>query len=331
MSEEVRMKAIVQDEYGEAVDVLRLEEIDIPRIGDEEVLIRVQAAGVERGAWHLMAGVPYLVRLAGFGLRAPKNRVRGLDASGIVEKVGGRVTRLRPGDEVFGIAESSFAEYARAKEEKILRKPANLSFEQAAVLPISGITALQAVRSHGKVKPGESVLVIGASGGVGTFAVQIAKAEGAEVTGVCSAAKADLVRGIGADHVIDYQSEDFVEGGPRFDVVLDIAGNASLARLRRAMTPNGRLVIIGGEEGGRWLGGNDRQLRAMLLSPFVSQKLGAFVSPEKREDLQTLLDLVEAGKVTPVIDRSFSLAETASAIDHMQNGSVRGKVVITVG
>jgi len=330
VGEEKRMKAIVQDEYGEAADVLRLEEIEIPRIGDDEVLIRVQAAGVERGAWHLMAGLPYLVRFAGFGLRAPKNRVRGLDAAGIVEKVGDSVTRLRPGDEVFGIAESSFAEYACAREEKLLPKPANLSFEQAAVLPVSGITAVQAVRDHGKVQPGESVLVIGASGGVRTFAVQIAKAEGAEVTGVCSAAKADLVRGIGADHVIDYESQDFAEGGPRFDVILDIAGNASLARLRRAMTPKGRLVIIGGEAGGRWLGGTDRQLRAMMLSPFVSQKLGAFVSPEKREDLLALLELVESGSVVPVIDRSFALAETAAAIEHMQNGSVRGKVVIKV-
>jgi NADPH:quinone reductase-like Zn-dependent oxidoreductase len=298
------MKAVVQDRYGSA-DVLELREIDKPVVGEDDVLVRVHAAGVDQGVWHLMAGLPYVIRLAGFGLRAPKNPVRGYDAAGRVESVGEKVTRFRPGDEVFGTCRGSFAEYARARADWLAPKPANLSFAQAAAVPVSGYAALQAVRDHGKVRPGQRVLITGAGGGVGTFAVQLAKAYGAEVTGVANTTKTDLVRAIGADHVIDYTREDFTDGRNRYDVILDIAGNRSLSHLRRALAAEGTLVIVGGEGGGRWLGGNDRQLRALVLSPFVRQKLGTFVSKERKEDLETLRELLEAGKITSVVDRTF--------------------------
>jgi NADPH:quinone reductase-like Zn-dependent oxidoreductase len=271
------MKAIVGDTYG-TTDVLRLRDIDTPEIADDEVLLRVRAAGVDRGVWHVMTGLPYPIRLAGYGLRAPKTPVPGMDVAGVVEAVGDDVTRFQPGDEVFGIGKGTFAEYARAPERKLAPKPASLSFERAAVVAISGSTALQAVRDHGKVRPGQKVLIIGASGGVGTYAVQIAKSFGAEVTGVSSTTKVDFVQSIGADHVIDYTREDFAAAGQRYDVILDIGGNASLSRLRQVLAPRGTLVITGGETGGRWLGGTDRQLRALLLSRFVDQKLGTFVS-----------------------------------------------------
>src|SRR5829696_7736702 len=271
------MKAIFRDVYG-SPDVLQLRDVDKPEIGDDDVRLRVHAAGVGRDVWHVMTGLPYPIRLAGYGLRAPKNPVIGSDLAGVVEAVGKDVSRFRPGDEVFGIGKGSYAEYARAPEDKLAPKPANLTFEQAAVLAIMGSTALQALRDQGKVEPGQEVLIIGASGGVGTYAVQIAKAFGAEVTGVCSTAKVEMVRSIGADHVIDYTQEDFAEGEQRYDLILDIGGNSSLARLRRALTPEGTLVIVGGEGGGRWLGGTDRQIRALVLSPFVSQKLGTFVN-----------------------------------------------------
>ena len=271
------MKAIVQDTYG-STDVLRLRDIDQPEIAADEVLVRVHAAGVDRGVWHLMTGMPYPIRLAGYGLRAPKTPVPGSDLAGVVEAAGSGVTRFRPGDEVFGIGKGTFAEYARAREDQLAPKPANLTFEQAAAVAISGVTALQAVRDHGRVRPGQEVLVIGASGGVGTFAVQLAKICGAEVTAVCSTTKMDLVRSLGADHVVDYTRDNFAAGEQRYDVILDIGGNATLSRLRRALTPRGTLVIVGGETGGRWLGGYDRQLRALLLSPFVGQPLGTFVS-----------------------------------------------------
>jgi NADPH:quinone reductase-like Zn-dependent oxidoreductase len=325
------MKAIVQDEYGEAEDVLRLEEIDRPGIGDREVLLRVHAAGLDRGVWHLMAGLPYLVRIAGYGLRSPKNGIPGLDVAGRVEQVGGEVTTLKPGDEVYGIADGSFAEYACAREDKLSLRPENLTPERAAAVPVSALTALQGLRDHGKVRPGQKVLVIGASGGVGSFAVQIAKALGAEVTGVCSGSKVDLVRSLGADQVIDYTREDFTQGGERYDVILDIGGNSPLSRLRSALTPKGRLVIVGGEAGGRWLGGIDRQLRALALSPFVSHKLTTFVSSENSTDLKAVSELIESGKVTPVIDRTFPLGEVPDAIGYMQKGRARGKVVIEVG
>jgi NADPH:quinone reductase-like Zn-dependent oxidoreductase len=323
------MKAIVQDTYGPP-DVLQLREIDMPTIGGDEVLVRVHAAGVDQGVWHLMAGLPYLIRIAGFGLRAPKNPVRGYDVAGRVEAVGENVTRFQPGDEVFGTCRGSFAEYASAQDDRLAPKPANLSFEQAAAVPISGYAALQAVRDQGKVRPGQRVLIIGAGGGVGTFAVQLAKAYGAEVTGVSSTSKTDLVRSIGADHVIDYTQEDFADGRNRYDVILDIAGNRSLSHLRRALAPEGTLVIVGGEGGGRWLGGNDRQLRAQVLSPFVRQKLGTFISKERKEDLEELRELLEAGKVIPVLDRTFALSEVPEAIRYLRDGRAQGKVVITV-
>jgi NADPH:quinone reductase-like Zn-dependent oxidoreductase len=323
------MRAIVQDTYGSA-DVLELRDIDKPVVGDDEVLVRVHAAGVDQGVWHVMAGLPYPIRLAGYGLRAPKTPVAGADVAGVVEAIGNDVTAFKPGDEVFGIAKGAYAEYTRAPEDKLAAKPANLTFEQAAVVAVSGLPALQALRDHGKVRPGQRVLIIGASGGVGTYAVQLAKAFGAEVTGVCSTAKVDMVRSIGADHVIDYTHDDFAEGQQRYQLILDIGGNASLSRLRRALTPKGTLVIVGGETGGRWLGGTDRQLRALLLSRFVGQKLHTFVSRENREDMIVLKDLIEAGKITPVIDRTYPLSEAPEAIRYMREGKARGKVVITV-
>jgi NADPH:quinone reductase-like Zn-dependent oxidoreductase len=323
------VKAIVHNSYGSA-DLLELRDIDKPDIGHDEVLVRVHAAGVDRGVWHIMRGLPYAIRLAGYGLRAPKTRVLGADLAGVVEAVGSEVTRFRSGDEVFGIGKGSYAEYVRAPENKLAPKPANLSFEQAAVVAISGLTALQGLRDHGKVEPGQTVLIGGASGGVGTYAVQIAKAFGAEVTGVCSAAKADMVRSLGADHVIDYAQDDFADAGQRYDVILDIGGNPSLSRLRRALTPKGTLVIAGGETDGRWLGGTDRQLRALVLSLFVPQKLGTFVCRENHEDMVVLKDLIEAGKVTPVVDRTYPLPEAPEAIRYLEQGRARGKVVIAV-
>ena len=323
------MKAIVRDTYG-SVGVLELRDIDKPEIGDDEVLVRVRAAGVDQGVWHVMTGLPYPIRLAGYGLRGPKTPVLGADVAGVVEAVGKDVTRFQPGDEVFGIAKGSYAQYARARADRLAPKPANLSLEQAAVVAISGLTALQAVRDHGRVESGQKVLVIGASGGVGTYAVQLAKAFGAEVTGVCSTTKVDIVRSIGADHVIDYTRDDFAAGEQRYDVVVDIGGNSSLSRLRRALTRKGTLVIAGGETDGRWLGGSDRQVRALLLSPFVGQKLGTFVSRENHEDMIVLKELIQAGKITPVIDRTYPLSEVSAAIRYMREGRARGKLVITV-
>lgn len=322
------MKAIVQDTYG-STDVLRLEEIGKPVPKDGEVLTRVHAAGVDPGVWHLMTGRPYLVRAMGFGFRAPKVRVRGRDVAGTVEAVGPHVTRFKPGDEVFGIAEGSFAEYVAAREDKLAPKPANITFEQAAATPISGLTALQGIRDVGKVQRGQKVLIIGAAGGVGTFAVQVAKAFSAEVTGVCSTSKADLVRSIGADHVIDYTREDFADGMQQYDLILDTAGRRSLSTLRRALTAKGILVIVGGEGGGPVLGGFDRQIFwAPLMTLFVGQTLRPLVSKETIEDLLALKQLIEAGKVTPVIDRTFALSEAPQAIRYLAEGGARGKVVI---
>jgi len=324
------MKAIVQDTYG-APDVLELRDIDKPVPKDNEVLVRVRAAGVDAGVWHLMTGLPYLVRLLGYGLRKPKARVRGRDVAGRVEAVGENVTRFQPGDEVFGICEGSFAEYACARQDKSAPKPATLTFEQAAAVPISALTALQGLRDKGRVQPGQKVLIIGAAGGVGSFAVQLAKAFGAHVTGVCSTTKADLVRSIGADDVIDYTRDDFADGARHYDLILDTAGNRSLSHLRRALTPRGTLVIVGGEGGGRWLGGFQRQiLWAPMLSLFVRQKLRGLTSKERKEDLQVLRELLEAGKVTPVIDRTYPLREAPEAIRYWEQGHARGKVVITV-
>ena len=323
------MRAVVQDVYGDTGDVLRTAEIARPQPGAGEVLVRVAAAGVDRGVWHLMAGKPYAARLA-FGLRAPRNPVRGREFAGRVEAVGDGVTAVRPGDEVFGMGEGTFAEYAVAKEKKVAPRPGGLTAVQAAALTISATTALQAVRDHGRVAAGQTVLVIGASGGVGSFAVQIAKAYGAEVTGVSSAAKADLVRGLGADAVVDHAVGNGLEvGSAVFDVVLDIGGNRPVRQLRKVLAPHGRLVIVGGEGGGRWLG-IGRQLRAAALSPFVGQKLGFFVASENAADLVVLTELVESGKLAPAVDRTFPLTEAPAAVDYMTDGRARGKVVVEV-
>jgi NADPH:quinone reductase-like Zn-dependent oxidoreductase len=298
-------------------------------VGDGDVLVRVHAAGVDQGVWHMMAGLPYLIRIAGFGLRAPKNPVRGYDVAGHVEAVGEKVTRFQPGDEVFGTCRGSFAEYAIARPDRLASKPNNVSFEQAAATPISGYAALQAVRDHGKVEAGQQVLIIGAGGGVGTFAVQLAKAYGAEVTGVCSTAKTELVRSIGADHVIDYTRDDPVDGHKLYNVILDIAGNRSLSKLRRGLTSRGTLVIVGGEDSGNLLGVS-RQLRAAALSPFVHQKLGTFISKEREEDLQELRTLLESGTITPVVDKTFPLTDVPDAIRYLKEGRARGKIVITI-
>jgi NADPH:quinone reductase-like Zn-dependent oxidoreductase len=325
------MKAIVQDRYGSA-DVLELRDIDRPSIGDDEVLVQVRAAGVDPGVWHLMTGAPYLIRAMGFGLRKPKVIVRGRDLAGVVEAVGAGVTRFRPGDEVYGTCESgSFAEYAGAPQGRLAVKPAGISFEQAAVTPISAVTALQAVRDCGRVQPGHQVMVIGAAGGVGSFATQIAKAYGAQVTGVCSSAKADLVRSLGAADVIDYTRDEIDRDGPRYDVVIDTAGNRPLRLLRRALTARGTLVLVGGEHGGgRVLGGFDRQLRAPLVSMFVGQRLRALIAKEHAEDLDAVSQLIDSGTVTPVIDRAYALAAAPEAIRYLAKGHAAGKVVVTI-
>ncbi|WP_284746448.1 NAD(P)-dependent alcohol dehydrogenase [Amycolatopsis sp. RTGN1] len=321
------MKAIVQDRYG-SPDVLEFRDLGRPSPGAGEVLVRVHAAGVDPGVWHLTTGHPYLLRLLGFGLRRPKPPVRGLDFAGTVEEVGDGVTRVRPGDEVFGVCEGAFAEYAVAKQHLVAAKPARLSFEQAAAVLVSGGTALQALRDVGRVQAGQRVLVIGAAGGIGTFAVQLAKASGAEVTGVCSTAKTDLVRTLGAEHVVDYTREDFA--GRRYDLIVDTAGLRSLSTLRRSLTPRGTLVIVGGENGRRWLGGIQRVFRAALLNPFVRQRLCGLVSRVRGADLDDLRDLIEAGKLTPVLDRTYPLADAAAALGHLHEGRAAGKVVLTV-
>ncbi len=323
------MKAIVGATYG-STEVLDFREVDVPAIAADEVLVRVHAAGVDRGVWHLLTGLPYPVRFAGYGVRAPKFPVPGMDLAGVVEAVGDRVTRFVPGDEVFGIGKGAYAEYARAPEAKLAHKPANLSFEQAAAVGISGSTALQGLRDRGRVGPGQKVLVIGASGGVGSFAVQLAKAFGAEVTGVCRTAKAQRVREWGADHVIDYTEEDFAKGQQRFDIILDIGGNRSLSDLRGVLTEKGTLVLVGGETGGRWLGGYDRMLRAPLLSRFVSQTLGTLACSENSADLEVLAGMIEAGQLTPAIDRTYPLIEAGEAIEYLAAGRACGKVVITI-
>ena len=329
MPPQQRMQAIVQHEYGSA-DVLRVAEIDRPTIRPDEVLIRVHAAGLDRGTWHLMAGMPYLFRLMGPGVRKPKNPVLGLDVAGTVAAVGADVTRFAVGDEVFGISRGSFAQYAAAREDKLAHKPANLSFNQAAVVAISGLTALQSLLDVGRLEAGQRVLIVGASGGVGTYAVQIAKACGAEVTGVCSTAKVDLVRSIGADHVIDYTRADFASGPQRYDLILDIGGNSSLSRLRRALAPSGTLVLVGGEDGDRWTGGMGRQLQAVVLSPFVRQRLTMKIAKENYADLERLAGLIEAGKLTPTVDKTYPLDQTPDAMRHLQAGQARGKIVIAV-
>ena len=322
------MYAIVQDRYGSA-DVLDAREVDRPTPGEGEVVVRVAAAGVDRGVWHLMTGLPYLTRIA-FGLRRPRNPVPGMDLAGIVETVGDGVTRFAEGDRVFGIGRGTFAEYARASQDKLAAAPHNIDLTAAAALAVSGSTALQAVEDHGQVRQGQTVLVLGASGGVGSYAVQIAVALGAEVTGVASGDKLDLVRSLGARHATDYRSGDPLDGATRYDVIIDTGGNRKIRDLRRALTPKGTLVIVGGENGGRWLGGIDRQLRAKLTSAFTRQRLTTFVAAEDASHLERLTDLVENGHVNPVIDRRFPLAEAADAIRHLESGQARGKIVIQV-
>ena len=323
------MRAIVRDRYGSA-DVLRLADVNLPEIGDEDVLVRVRAAGLDRGAWHIMAGLPYLIRIAGYGVRKPRTAGLGSEVAGVVEAVGANVTQLRPGEAVFGTCRAAFAQYASARPDELAPMPANLSVEQAAAVPVSGTTALQALRDHGRVRTGQRVLIIGASGGVGTFAVQIAKALGAHVTGVCGTAKLDLVRSLGADHVIDYTTTGIADDGGRYDLVLDIGGNRRLAALRGVLTREGTLVIVGGEGGDRWTGGLHRQAAAMVLSPFVRQRLSTFIAKTTRADLDALRALIEAGSVTPAVDRVIPLEQVPGAIRDLAGGRVRGKVVITV-
>jgi NADPH:quinone reductase-like Zn-dependent oxidoreductase len=323
------MQAIVHDHYGTA-DVLRLEATKRPVVADDEVLVEVHAAGVDRGTEHMMTGRPYLMRLAGYGLTKPKNRVLGLDVAGVVVDVGSAVTRFAKGDEVFGAANGSFAEFATASENSLAMKPGSLSFEQAAVVPVSGVTALQALTDVGRVESGRRVLVIGASGGVGTYAVQLAKALGAEVTGVASTSKLDMVRSLGADHVIDYTTTDFADGHHKHDLVLDIGGRSSVRRLRRALTKTGTLVIVGGEDGNRFTGGIGRQLRAVALSPFVSQRLTMFVAFVNHSLLERLAEFTERGQVMPAIGQRFDLADAPEAMRHLDAGQASGKTVITV-
>jgi NADPH:quinone reductase-like Zn-dependent oxidoreductase len=321
------MRAIVQHRYGSA-DAMHVERIPLPEIASNEVLIHVHAAGISRGTWHLMSGKPYVMRL-GLGLRGPKRSVAGQDVAGTVARVGSAVTRFEVGDEVFGIGQGSFAEYTAAQEDKLARKPANVTFEQAASMPVSALTALQGLRDVGHIGRGQKVLIVGASGGVGTIAVQLAKAFGAEVTGVCSTPKLDLVRSLGADHVIDYTTTDFADGRNRYDLILDIGGNASLARIRRALTPRGTLVLVGGENNGNWIG-MSRQLRAVALSPFIRQRLSMFLAKPNVSDLEQVMNLIETGALSPTIDRTFPLEDVPDAMRYLEGGHARGKIAITV-
>ena len=320
------MRAIIQDRYGSA-DVLRPARVPRPVVADDQVLVQVHAAGLDRGTEHLLTGKPYAVRLA-MGMRRPKNPVPGRDVAGTVALVGADVTGLEPGDEVYGVAPGSFAEYAVTTADKLARKPAGLSFAQAAVVPISGGTALQAL-DVGRLQSGQSVIVTGASGGVGSYAVQIARALGAEVTGVCSPAKADHVRALGAHHVLTYPDDDWTDGTRRWDLVLDIAGNPTVRQLRRALTPRGTAVFVGGEDAGAVLG-MARQVRGAMVSPFVGQRLVPLLSRERAEHYERLTELIDAGHVSPALDRTYPLEQAADAMRQLERGEVRGKVAITV-
>ena len=320
------MKAIVFYEYG-SPDVLKYEEIERPAPGDREVLIKVRAASINPYDWHFMRGEPYLLRLMA-GLRRPKDRRLGIDVAGQVEAAGKNVTRFKPGDEVFGSCRGALAEYACASESMLVVKPHHVTFEQAASVPVAAFTALQGLRDHGKVEPGHRVLINGASGGVGTFAVQIGQWLGAEVTGVCSTRNVEMVRTLGADHVMDYTQEDFTRGGQRYDLIFDPVGNHSLSALRRVLNPKGTCVVVGGPSG-RWIGPLGSFVKARALSPFLSQRLVAILAKPNREDLTILAELMAAGKVTPVIDRRYRLSEIPDAIRYLEGGHARGKVVIT--
>jgi NADPH:quinone reductase-like Zn-dependent oxidoreductase len=325
------MKAVVQDRYG-GPEVLEFRDIDQPVPKDNEVLVKVKAAGVHRGDWHIMTGLPYMIRLVvpTLGARKPKVPVLGMDVAGRVEAVGTQVTRFRPGDEVFGWTDGAFAEYAIAPEDHLAVKPAALSLEEGAVVPISGFAALQAVRDVGGVQAGQQVLVLGAAGAVGWFAVQIARAFGAHVTGVASTSQLELVASIGADEVIDYTRTDVTDGTRQWEVIVDTGGRRTLSQLRRALTPTGTLVIVGGEGGGRWMGGFLRNLRAPLVSRFVGQRLRMLASKPNQADLQVLRELIEAGKLRPLVGRTYPLGEVPEAMRALEAGKTLGKIVIIV-
>jgi NADPH:quinone reductase-like Zn-dependent oxidoreductase len=324
-----RMKAIVYYCYG-SPDVLKLADVEMPTPADNEVLVKVHAASVNPLDWHYMRGSPYIMRMEA-GIGAPANPRLGVDYSGTIIAVGKDVTRFQTGDEVFGGRNGAFAEYLTARDDRtIVRKPANVSFEQAAAVPIAALTALQSLRDHGQLKAGQKVLINGASGGVGTFAVQIAKSMGAEVTGVCSTRNVDMVRSLGADHVIDYTQENFTEGAVQYDLILDMVGNHSLRALGDVMKPEGKLVIVGSSSKGNFLGPMARPINALLLSPFVSQSMGMMLAELNPEDLAVMSDLMQSGKVTPVIDRSYSLSEVPEAVRYVEEGHSRGKVIISL-
>lgn len=320
------MKAVVQETYCAPED-LRFDTVAEPVAGDDDVLVRVAAAGVDQGVWHLVTGLPKLIRIAGFGVRKPKNPVPGMDVAGVVTAVGANVTRFQPGDEVFGSGSGTYAEYAKVPAKNLVHKPANVSFEEAAAVPISGLAALHGLRK-GNVRAGQRVLVIGAGGGVGSYAVQLAVAAGADVTGVCRTGKMDFVRSLGADDVLDHTREGITDGGRRYDLILDTGGNRTLRELRRALTPTGTLVIVGAEVGGLRQG-IERPLLAMLLSPFIRQRLRSYVSMPNQADLQTLADHLAAGTLRAPVDRTFPLADAGEAITYLRDGKVRGKVVLT--
>jgi NADPH:quinone reductase-like Zn-dependent oxidoreductase len=329
---EPHMKAVVYTNYG-SPDVLEIRDIKKPVPNDDQVLIKVRTASINPLDWHFMEGTPYIMRAIGVGLRKPKDPRLGVDYAGTVEAVGKNVTQFKPGDEVLGGKSGAFAEYVCARADRaIVLKPANITFEQAASVPIAAITALQGLRDKGKIQPGQKVLINGASGGVGTFAVQIAKSFGADVTGVCSTRNLDMVRSLGADHVIDYTKEDFTKNGQRYDLILDNVGTQPLSGFRRVLNPNGILVMIGGggPNDGGLIGPLGRPVKALLLSPFISQKMGMLMAELNKKDLTILGDLMQSGKVTPVIDRTYPLSQIAEAIRYLEQGHARGKVVITV-
>jgi NADPH:quinone reductase-like Zn-dependent oxidoreductase len=323
------MEAIVQRGYGPPLEVLHLEELEVPQPSDGEVLVRVRAAGVNALDWHLVKGEPRIMRLTGMGLRRPKHPGVGRDVAGVVEAVGAGVTRLRRGDEVFGWCSGAFAELVTTREDHLVPKPPNVPFEHAAAVPVAALTALQGLRDRGEVQPGEHVLITGASGGVGTFAVQLAKHLGAEVTAVCSTRNVDLVRSLGADHVVDYTREDATRAGRRYDVILDVAGRPSLLGCRRSLTPGGRLVLAGGE-GGPWVGPLPRMVRGLLLGAVGGRTIRAFLATETREDTLALADLLATGELTAVIDRTYALADAPAAVRYLEEGHTQGKVVVTV-
>jgi NADPH:quinone reductase-like Zn-dependent oxidoreductase len=329
LTERRTMKAIVRDQYGSA-ESLQLRELEIPQINDDQVLVEVRAAGLDRGAWHLMTGRPYLIRVAGYGFLKPKNPVLGMDLAGVVQTVGKNVTGLRAGDRVFGIGNGAFAQYASARADKLALMPANTSFEQASVVPVSALTALQALRDQGHVQAGQRVLIVGASGGVGSFAVQIAKAFDATVTGVCSTAKLNLVQSLGADEVIDYTRSDFTKSKQHYDLIIDIGGNRPLSQLRRVLTETGTLVIVGAEGGNQFFGAMGRVLQAMMLKSFTRQRLVTFICNENNKDLETLAKMIQQGTVTPVIDRICPLTALPDAMRDLEAGRVRGKVAVAV-